>query len=373
MSKVHITLVGGQPMPVYLGIKHCNPEKLVFIYSKESEAQMNSIREEVPNIPVIESKPLDPVKFKEIENVVLKYKDLFSSDEVTINISSGTKAWAYYFIKIFGETNAHIIYVDQNNEVYDFIDNTHTKVNFNLQIQFRLNRNPLQSYTDFKVFKEKDFEALAEIEKARNLNIGDFTSITNINSEKRKEIESQPSGFINKGSAKLSWKKGVFTYSVIKKGEEHVFTFSSPNIMKILFNASWFELKVAKIISSWEKVNAIYLNCKFLVNNQNSSKMIAEQYPKNEVDIIVDTGDKALFVECKTAIAESTDIEKFNTVVKNYGGHGSKALFVCLSDFGPKEKEKIDDCNMLSYSFKSSSSPDDLVSLLKQNIRDINI
>lgn len=47
---------------------------------------------------------------------------------------------------------------------------------------------------------------------------------------------------------------------------------------------------------------------------------------KNEIDIIMNTGNKLLFVECKTRIMHLTDLDKFNNVVKTYGGTGSKAL-----------------------------------------------
>ena len=59
-------------------------------------------------------------------------------------------------------------------------------------------------------------------------------------------------------------------------------------------------MQVAEILSRWEKTKNIYMNCKFLVNQENIDIKKAEQTPKNEVDIIIDTGDKALFVECKT-------------------------------------------------------------------------
>lgn len=36
--KIHITLVGGQPAPVYNGIIATQPDKVVFIYSKDSRS-----------------------------------------------------------------------------------------------------------------------------------------------------------------------------------------------------------------------------------------------------------------------------------------------------------------------------------------------
>lgn len=114
------------------------------------------------------------------------------------------------------------------------------------------------------------------------------------------------------------------------------------------------------------------MNCKFLVNQENIDIKKAEQTPKNEVDIIIDTGDKALFVECKTSIKNSTDIDKFNSVVKTYGGSGSKAIVICLNKIGDKENEKIRDSNMLSYSFSNSKDIQELYALLDRKILGIN-
>jgi hypothetical protein len=61
---------------------------------------------------------------------------------------------------------------------------------------------------------------------------------------------------------------------------------------------------------------------------------------KNEVDIIVDAGTKLLFVECKTQVKNSTDVDKFASVVRTYGGLGSKALFVTYSPMVPEALEK---------------------------------
>ena len=38
MSKVHITLVGGQPAPVYHGIVAAKPDQIVYIYSDSANS-----------------------------------------------------------------------------------------------------------------------------------------------------------------------------------------------------------------------------------------------------------------------------------------------------------------------------------------------
>lgn len=373
MSKIHITLVGGQPMPVYLGIKYCSPDNIIFIYSKETEKQKQIIKKEFDG-KVLKSDPLDPVNMDEIEAAAKKYAEKYSNDEITLNISGGTKAWAYYFSKIFEEMpNAKIIYVDQNNVVYDLKSKTHEKVDFDFMMQFKLNKNPLQSYTDFEYYTQADFDVISKIEEVRKVDIGIFTNLTNIDRKHSNQVENQKTGMFQVPNGKIIWdKQGSCHFEITKKDEIKKYDLESSHIVDIVFNASWFELKIARILSEWDKANHVYMNCKFLVNSENIDIKQAEKTPKNEVDIIVDTGDKALFIECKTNIANSTDIDKFNTVVKNYGGNGSKSLFVCLNKFGDKEKEKIRDCNMLSYSLSESGNIEDLYALLDRNIYGIN-
>ena len=76
--KVHITLVGGQPAPVYHGIVATQPDKVVFIYSKNSDDAVKKIKAEI-KIDVDEQKPLDTTNPTEILNranaLATKYKD----------------------------------------------------------------------------------------------------------------------------------------------------------------------------------------------------------------------------------------------------------------------------------------------------------
>ena len=113
------------------------------------------------------------------------------------------------------------------------------------------------------------------------------------------------------------------------------------------------------------------MNCKFLADV--NEPRLAEKFPKNEIDIIVDTGDKALFIECKTNIYNATDIDKFYTAVRNYGGSGSKALFVCLNKFTDNARNKISDCgNMWSWSFAESNDLNSFYAMLDRRIEGIN-
>lgn len=86
------------------------------------------------------------------------------------------------------------------------------------------------------------------------------------------------------------------------------------------------------------------MNCVFK-SEQSTSKF----NDKNEVDVIVNTGQKLLFVECKTKITNITDIDKFASVVRNYGGDGSKSLFVTMFEMNEQQKEKCNDNKIANY------------------------
>ena len=73
MAKVHITLVGGQPMPVYNGIAATSPDKLVFIYSESSSKQVEAIRTEIDSQIIIEeSGPLSTTNPQEPRSITCR-------------------------------------------------------------------------------------------------------------------------------------------------------------------------------------------------------------------------------------------------------------------------------------------------------------
>ena len=80
---------------------------------------------------------------------------------------------------------------------------------------------------------------------------------------------------------------------------------------------------------------------------------------------------KLLFVECKTQIAKTTDIDKFRSVVKTYGGTGSKGLFVTKEKLSDVARAKCIENAILSFSFKDAENwnlqPEKALALLLDN------
>lgn len=354
--KVHITLVGGQPAPVYNGIVATQPDKVVFVYSDESRAVVEKVKAEI-HIPVDEQKPLDttdPIKILERANeLASKYKN----DEVTLNISSGLKSWTHLFGRVFDAMpNASVVYMDQNNVLWNYRTLEHRdNFVFDMDVLFRLYGNRLENFKRFSDYTERDRNAVEKIKNARLFNVTDFNRLTAILNDKQQNIlRNQKNGKFDlvaiSSQSFVEWEKTtkdsigfVRIFLSKKNGKRLEIAFESENAVDLAFNSGWFEYEVATLLSKWSKTKEIYMNCHF---------PFMPNIDKNEVDIIVNTGKKTLFVECKTQITHTTDIDKFRSVVKGYGGMGSKGLFVTDAKMSEVAKEKCKEHRLLSFSLQ---------------------
>jgi len=354
--KVHITLVGGQPAPVYHGIVATQPDKVVFIYSESSRDVVEKVRSEI-HIAEDEQKPLDTTDphliMERAKALAEKYKD----DEVTLNISSGLKSWSYLFGRVFDSMpNASVVYMDQNNVLWNYRTMEHkSDFEFDMDVLFRLYGNRLENYKRLTDYTEEDLKALDKIKNIRLFNVPDFNKLTaTLNDKQQNILRNQNSGkfdlMANGSQSYVEWEKTtkdsigfVRIFLAKKNGKSQEVTFESENAVDLAFNSGWFEFEIATLLSKWTKAKSVYLNCHF---------PFKPKVDKNEVDIIVNTGTKILFVECKTQITHTTDIDKFRSVVKGYGGTGSKGLFVTDARMTDVAREKCEEHGLLSFSLQ---------------------
>jgi hypothetical protein len=377
MSKIHIALVGGQSIPVYLGIVGTRPNRVVLITSEQTRKSVDTIKSVLPPplpIETIVVSPVDPIKIHQVaSDLAEKYKN----DEVYVNISGGTKAWTHIFGYIFQALeNATVFYIDQNSVLWNYKTmQSQLVVDFDMDVLFRLQENALKHYVPFAEYTEEDVTAMNQLVSARKYNCGKFNKLTTLLTKDWEEkIQNQKCGCLSLSESDyVEWEKPDFVRLVLstKKGGACEYTIESPHAVSLAFRTHWFEFKIAKMLSLWKYAKDIRLNCVFPPKGVNTTK-----YPKNEVDIIVNTGVKILFVECKTQISNSTDIDKFRTVVKNYGGNGSKALFITDNVMTSLQKEKCKESEIISFSLQDASvgpnKEQELFKLLEQELFKIN-
>lgn len=331
-KKVHIALVGGQPIPVYLGIKDDDQAcTVVLVCSAQSIEEAGRIKEQFPEREVT-IKECSPTNLPEIEDLVTNLKDIYQDCAVTINLTSGTKLWSLSFFRILGEEkDIRFIYVDQTNLMVDLMSKETHQCNIDKQKRFELYGTPLKEFRPINEYTEYDKEVMEIIEWIRTKNKKAFSCMTrSVNEEmlaNEDRIEDNESGSFIEWNYAENWAK-VTIY-----GNGKIFTkeLQSEHLFDILFNNGWFELKTAREFNNNKNVKDIWLNCKFTDSDGN---------PKNEIDLIVDLGTRLLFVECKTMVYDITDIDKFRSALRNFSGTSSSGIFVTYEKPNNNTKER---------------------------------
>ncbi len=376
MSKVNISLVGGQPMPVYVGIYATNCDHVILIHSegeKGSQPEAEGIKSGC-GIPAT----LYALPTADYNDILVKAEELLSDlsdDEVWVNISGGTKLWTVAFTMLsFGRKNIKLFYIDQNNVFYDITQKNSRNLFLNLDTKtiLRYNNQPLPTYTSYSDYTREDHEVLKKVMRLRTYAFRDFNALT-IPLKKTdwsKDLASLATPQLTLPSdSSIFYDKALKTIIITlkKRGSMMIEQLCSEHVENIVFHAGWMEFFVAKTLSKWLLSKEIWLNVKFPYRDGKA---------KNEIDVIVNVGGKLLFVECKTQIADNTDIDKFRTAVRNYSGMGGKALFVTYSPMRPEAVQKCKDSGILTFSFQKDSylmrPESELLNMLDKEITNIN-
>ncbi len=374
---VHIALIGGQPMPVYLGLRETAAKKVILIHSSETKKQAERIKSDFRSEKVgclVELLELEPFDYSQIRDRVERLLESYGGWTVEVNVSGGTKPWSIV-IAMFVEkySNLHLVYVDQNNVIYNYASSEkHPVASLSISEIFKYNQTSVQSHTNLDEYTDEDKNVLRDIKLIRSkYNKGKpslFNTLTiPVKRNKTRFANNVKDTVVDAESqSEISWNKRcklkgsdiyrqhVRLYFVGKCGCHEEFELISPHAFDLVTSSGWFEYEFATILRKWSACKEVWLNTIFPYNNKN---------PKNEIDIIARIGQKLLFVECKTQVSDNTDIDKFSSAVRNYGGLGAKAIFVTQQDMGAMAKEKCE-TNGIAYFSLFNAAGEKIVSQL---------
>ncbi len=373
MRKIHISLVGGQTMPIYIGFQATGYDLALLVHSKESMKEAKHIKANIQKAALYELPTVD------YDNILIQSEALlnqFKDDEVFVNVSGGIKTWtvAFTFLSV-SRSNVTLIYIDQNN---DCIDLTHKKKqigNYHLGITdiLRYNHQKPSGNTPLSTYTSRDVKAMKQIRQLRSFKIKDFNQLTLssvvLDFKNSNEDDSFHYELSTGSSITYDREKRSYTMFLTKYGKQPMrLSLSSPHIDQLLFNAGWMEFQVAHALGEWSQAKEVWLNVKF---------PYIQGKVKNELDVIVSTGSRLLFVECKTQIYNTTDIDKFRTAVKNYGGTSSKALFITDTiQMKPEAAQKCADSEIMAFCWRGHGNDDEtkaaLFDLLDHQMKNIN-
>jgi hypothetical protein len=88
-------------------------------------------------------------------------------------------------------------------------------------------------------------------------------------------------------------------------------------------------LIVAQAVNRWKHKINLFTNVILPYKNENSQS-------KNEIDILLNTGKRLIFIECKSGSILSSDVNKIKAVRDIYGGKIARSLLV--SKFKPTNR-----------------------------------
>ena len=317
--KHQITLVGGQLLPIYVGIKEYGPDKVHFIVSNESIGSLANLKPLIKEITATEHKcnPYDFYQIKAIcESIILK---LNTDDEITFNLTGGTKIMVLACQAIIHEKELSGFYINQDDTLLELPKYSKKDIITKLTIQefFDLSGHHLFKTNTLDDFSEDDIKAASSIESFTN-NDKRYSVITN---HFRKKYNNK---IRLKGKEGLSHSSEIIwdTNSIkVNANNKNVFSINSKICNNLFFNSAWWELLVAKAISKWDKLEELIINCELPFKTDT-------QTTKNEIDILLNTGKKLIFIECKSGNVKQEDINKMKVIKQTYGGVISKSILV---------------------------------------------
>lgn len=375
MKHIHIALVGAQAYPVYLGIKALTPSDVILIHSAQSEQDAERIKEILCDSDIVDTahvqlKQIPTVDIAAVQKDLHQCVEALPSDvQCTVNLTSGTKLWSILLCReLAGRPDVGLVYVDQNCDIYNIaaLQSTPSNVSIDMATLFRLYGNEVKSHTILSEYTEEDLAVMRDIKQLRNFNHPVYNSFAvpkkNEWVQKMKmragELSDSQGNHI-RWNREEGWLEATF-YN--RRGLRCSRSLESPHAVDLFFSCHWFELQVADILSKWNKAKEVWMNVEFPYKSN---------LPKNEIDIIVNTGNRLLFVECKTQIPDNTNIDKFSKAVRNYGGMASKALFITESEMKDRTIEKCDQNDVLHFCLKGGRTSE-LYTLLDGALNEIN-
>lgn len=333
-----ITLVGGQLLPIYIGIKEFSPDKIHFIVSKESSEKVNTLK------PFLSGKSYfmyncDPFKFSDIRSVSERIlSKIDHMDEVTFNLTGGTKIMVLAVQSIIQERGLKGFYVNLDNSLLELPSYAQRPISCTLTIKefFELSGHGIYNYKTLSDFSSHDLVAAKEI---KSFCENDYRYKTIVGHISRTFKESK-SPIPNKGSfiiGKTTFKWSSDAIEIHEKGKA-LYKFSSKRIKNLFFNSSWWEVLVAQEISKWHGTKELLIQCELPFRTDKT-------HLKNEIDILINLGTKLIFVECKSGRVKQEDINKMKIIKDTYGGVISKSILVCIE---MPSQGVIEKCNELN-------------------------
>lgn len=335
MIQHQIAIVGGQITPVFWGIKEKSPQVVHLLYTKDSIVHIPIIKHLFPSVKV-DSYQVEPYDFEEIKSKVEEIILAHPNVSFELNLTGGTKVMALACQYIFNIRSLDVFYIDQQGKIFDFSKQSYTDIMSKIGIDTFIKLSGHQKYSASKItdFTHEEYIFAKEISQIPN---NTLTSLINAVKSNIKDIDRCDKFTFSDTRFTLQWNSPDFALDLQKSK----IGIKAKRAFNIAFNGGWWELLVADSIKKWRKIYELNLNVELYSKTTSNIK--------NEIDIVVSTGKKLIFIECKSGYIKQDDINKIRTVNKLYGGVACKSILVCKYKPRPDIIEKCKDLGIAIF------------------------
>lgn len=357
-----LTLMGGQLLPAYLGIKERNPQKVFFLCSAQSRSKISQVVDALNGIDheIIE---IDPHDFQQITTETSRLMDAHPAANWELNLTCGTKIMALAAYEAFLAKEQHAFYWNTGVGLF-FPTSQHIEpitTDVPTDVFFQLAGNPDYTAQQLIDYNTAAINFAKAIRMVRNTDSGNFNKLQSEFLRKRKANKNRNFQVNVEGNA-ASWNHGAKKLIMKTRNTEQLELIGAEG-RDIAFSGLWWELVVAEEIKSMLQVKELLLSVKLPYH--------ANGQDKNEIDILLNLGTQLLFIECKAGIVKTENINNMRVAKNIYGGIGSKTMLISRNVPTPSIREKCTDLNIAWWAEGTGGSSRNSSDDLRQKVREV--
>ncbi|HAY32504.1 MAG TPA: DUF1887 family CARF protein [Ignavibacteria bacterium] len=338
--KILINLIGGQPAPVYIGIRSLNPDLVIQIYSIESKFQLDRIKNTLANFNY-EEVQVHPYDYDSCRKIIKSILSEYDNDEVIVNLTSGTKIMSLAAFNAAEGSGKDVIYIDSQNHSLikikgnDIVENFKINLIFSVKDYFLIYGYPIE----IKPLRLEDNETFRNI---RNIMLKHYSQIKNLISEANKQISNKKTLVEckdNSGQNFLRYNfkktKGILN---ISQGRQKINFEIKSQIEFDYITGLWFEDYIFLMFKDLKIFDDIQQNVKIYTLREN----LKPEY-LNEFDICA-IKDQTLYIfECKTGNIDKNIVEKLRLIKSLTGTYSNINLITLFRPLETTALERIRD------------------------------
>lgn len=320
MADIHIALLGKEVLPVFYPIRKYNPDK-VYLISTKQNADIAERLSKVVESTAVKCTIITVDAFDVLSTMnrceQIEEENTGEGNKFMYNITGGTKPMAIGALLAAQKNNSKVVYTNAESLI-DF-DDFHSEpldCRIDSQTIFALQGQQLKAYEVY-VPDAGRTECAKEILDFMKKNEDAFHKLINVYNRDR----CIPNTFYIENIC-YSWRNKQI---IIEQDDVDILSLEYDGAFKMLFEGRWWETLVADAIYKWSDNRfELWSGVKF----RPVTKSIKANVDKNEVDILINTGNTFIFVECKSGTVTQNDIYKMNSIRETYGSSKSKSVLV---------------------------------------------